>query len=313
MLQIFGVTLPYFALIACGWLAAQRGVMGGGAPRILNDFVLVFALPALMVRTIGQLSIEDVLRPGFIAAWGCVSVALFAGAWLLSGAVLRQPGKAATIHAAATAHGNVGYLGISLVIGLLGPASAAPVAMAIIFDMLVIIPAVIALVEVFGKEPGAASRGEAARIIRASAANPFVLAIAGGLLLSLSGLQPPGPVDDFLRVLGQAAVPAALFAIGVTLYGQPMRAAVGEIGALCAGKLLLHPVLMLAVASRPAFGLSREEIAAAILLAALPVANNVFVIATRHDARPGRVSGAIFASTCLALGTFNLWAWLLQG
>ena len=71
---------------------------------------------------------------------------------------------------------------------------------------------------------------------------------------------------------------------------------------------------LLAVATRPVFGLTGAEITAATLLAALPVANNVFVIATRYGERPGRISGAIFASTCLALVSFNLWAWwMLQG
>ncbi|MGM0586554.1 MAG: AEC family transporter, partial [Pseudomonadota bacterium] len=135
MLEIFAVTLPYFALIACGYLARGTGVMGEGSPRVLNDFVLFFALPALMIRTIGNIPLEEVLRPGFIAVWAIVSVALFAGSWLVSGGLFRQGGRVATIHAAAAAHGNVGYLGISLVISLMGEGAAAPVAMAIIFDM----------------------------------------------------------------------------------------------------------------------------------------------------------------------------------
>ncbi len=310
MLEIVAVTLPYFALIFCGWLSRRWGVMGPESPRVLNGFVLFFALPAMMVRAIGAIPIGDVLRPGFLAVWGSVSAALFALTWTVSRFAFGQPGRGAAIHAAAVTHGNVGYLGISLVISLLGQGAAAPVAMAIVFDMLVIIPAAIALIEVFSRRGGGGA--EVRRILRASAANPFVIAIGAGLLLSVSGASLPAVADDFLRILGQAATPAALFAIGATLYGQPMRAAVGEIGALSLGKLALHPVLILAVATRPEFGLTQAEIAAAVLLAALPVANNVFVIATRYDERPGRISGAIFASTCLALASFNLWAWWMM-
>ncbi|MEL6794899.1 MAG: AEC family transporter, partial [Pseudomonadota bacterium] len=140
---------------------------------------------------------------------------------------------------------------------------------------------------------------------------PFVLSIAAGLGLSVSGAALPGPVDDFLRILGMAAVPAALFAIGVTLYAQPMRAAVGELSAICLVKLALHPLVVLAVGTSGVFELSRDEIAIAVLLSALPVANNVFLVATRYDARPNRISGAILFSTSLALITFNLWAWFL--
>ena len=91
-------------------------------------------------------------------------------------------------------------------------------------------------------------------------------------------------------------VPAALFAIGVTLYAQPMRAAAGELGGICLIKLLLHPLAVLFIATSDVFGLSREEIVAAVLLSSLPVANNVFLIATRYETRPNRVSGAISAA-----------------
>lgn len=307
MLDIVAVTLPYFALISCGWIARWRAVLGPEAPKILNAFVLFFALPALLIRAVANLPLGEVLRPGFLAAWGVVSVALYTGTWLVSRFLFRQPGRGATVHAAAVAHGNVGYLGISLVVSLLGPEAAAPVAMAIIFDMLVVMPATIALAEIHSPRGGGGA--DARRIVRAAAANPFVLAIGAGLLLSASGITLPLVADDFMKLLGQAAVPAALFAIGATLYGQPMRAAVGEIGALSFGKLVIHPLLLLLVATRPEFGLGPEAIVAAVLLAALPVANNVFVVATRYDERPGRISGTIFASTCLAIASFNAWAW----
>ena len=108
-----------------------------------------------------------------------------------------------------------------------------------------------------------------------------------------------------------AAVPAALFAIGVTLYAQPMRTAAGELSAICLVKLIVHPLAVVFIATSDIFGLTRDEVAIAVLLSALPVANNVFLIATRYETRPNRISGAILFSTSLALITFNLWAWLL--
>lgn len=308
MFEIVSVTLPYFALIACGFVARATGIMGEGSPRILNDFVLYFALPALLIRTLGGVPFAEILRPGFLAAWGVVSFGMFAAVFVASAVLFRQPAPAAAIHSMAAAHGNVGYLGITLVIVLMGEAATAPVAMAMMFDMMVIVPLSIVMLELLRGEGGA--RG-VVRALRAAVLNPFMLAIGGGLALSFSGLTLPGPADSFLQTLGQAAVPAALFAIGVTLYGQPLRGAGMEIGALCAAKLLLHPLAVIFVATSEIFALSREEIVAAVLLSALPVANNVFVVATRYDMRPGRISTVIFGTTLLALGSFNLWAWLL--
>lgn len=310
MFEIVGVTLPYFALIACGYVARWRGVMVEGSAKALNAFVLYFALPALLIRTISAIPFEEVFRPGFFAAWGAVSVLMFAGTFLVSALIARQGSAAASIHAAATTHGNVGYLGITLVVSLAGEAAAAPVAMAIIFDMLVVVTLTIALLSRLAPGAGTATPSLLATA-RSAILNPFVLAIGAGLILSLSGIAPPKPVDDFMRILGMAAVPAALFAIGVTLYAQPMRTAATELGWICAAKLLLHPLAMIFVATTDIFGLTREEIAIAVLLASLPVANNVFILAMRYETRPNRISGAILFSTAAALATFNLWAWLL--
>ena len=308
MLQILGVTAPYFALILCGYAASWRGLMPENSAKAINAFVLNFALPALIIRTIGDVPLEEALKPGFLAAWATVSVLIFGGVFLAAALLFRQPGASATIQSAASAHGNVGYLGITLVVVLMGEAAVAPVAMAMMFDMVIVVPAVIALMESFG---AGGSGGGVGKIIRATVFNPFVLAIVGGLGLSVSGVTLPGPADDFLRILGMAAVPAALFAIGVTLYGQPMRAAAGELAGVCAVKLLIHPFVMVFVATSDIFGLTRDEIAAAVMLAALPVANNVFILATRYETRPNRISGAILFSTAMALISFNLWAWLL--
>ena len=308
MLEIVGVTLPYFALILCGYVARWRGVMVEGSAKALNAFVLYFALPALLIRTIAGIPIEEVFRPGFFAAWGVVSALMFVGVFLAAALLFRQGLAGASILSAATAHGNVGYLGITLVVSLAGQTAAAPVAMAIIFDMLVVVPVTIALLDRYGEGGTAAGIGAT---LRAAVLNPFVLAISTGLLVSLSGVAAPGPVDDFLRILGMAAVPAALFAIGVTLYAQPMRAAAAELGGICVAKLFIHPFVMIFVATSDVFQLTREETVAAVLLASLPVANNVFILATRYETRPNRISGAILFSTGAALLTFNLWAWLL--
>ena len=150
-----------------------------------------------------------------------------------------------------------------------------------------------------------------ASVLRALVFNPFILAIFAGLLLSLADVGFYKGIDDFLRILGMAAVPTALFAIGVSLYGQPMRKAWLGISFLCAMKLLVHPVAIFVVTAY-VLGLPRGLVVAATLLAALPTANNAFIIATRFDVRPRLVSGAILVSTAAALVTLNLWAFALR-
>lgn len=309
MSEIFSVTLPFFALILCGLLARRSGIAVTSAAPALNAFVLWFALPALLVRTLGALPLTEMFDAGFIMAWCLVSTVLFGATAGLSIAVGR-PARIAVIQAATATHGNVGYLGITLVTGVLGVAAIAPVILAIVIDFLLVLPAVIAAIEFTARADATPARAFG-RSLRAAIANPFVIAILVGLGLSASGAVLPGPVDSFLQVLGAAAVPTALFAIGVTLYGQPLSGPLGELAVLSFLKLVVHPLLILLVMSRW-LQLERPLIEAGVLLAALPVANNVFLLATRYQVRAGMVSGAILVSTTAALISFNLWAgWLL--
>ncbi|HKK37236.1 MAG TPA: AEC family transporter [Paracoccaceae bacterium] len=310
MPSVLAVTLPFFALILCGWTARAAGVIDAAAPRALNAFVLYFALPALLIRTLAGLPLEALAVPGFLAAWVLVSLAMFALVAVAARA-LRQSPKAAIMQAAAAVHGNVGYLGVSLVLAVLGPSATAAVSMAVVLDFLVIVPLVIALTELVGRRD-AAPLAALAAAGRSAVANPFVISILAGLALAALGLPPTGMLDEVLRILGQAAVPAALFAIGATLHGQPLRAAGPELAAIALLKLVVHPILIVLVMA-DLFDVPQALIGPAALLAALPVANNVFVLATRYEARPGVVSASILATTAMALVTFNLWAGLVIG
>ena len=145
------------------------------------------------------------------------------------------------------------------------------------------------------------------RALKAFVANPFIVAIFLGFLLSFGGIGIAQVADDFLRILGSAAIPTALFAIGATLYGQPIGSAWIEIGVVFTIKLIVHPAAVF-VFTTQVFDLPTDLVAVATLSAALPMANNLFVIATRYKVRPPVASAAILISTIAAIGTFNVWA-----
>ncbi len=306
MQETFGATLPFFALILCGYVARWLGVMGDGSAKVINNFVLYFALPALLVRTLAGLPISTLLAPDFLIAWTAVGAALFALVVISARRAMRQTGPDAVVQAATASLGNVGYLGITVVVSLLGEKALAAVSMAVIVDLVVIIPTTIALLEFLGTR-SQSLLNTLRSVARSFVVNPFVVAIFSGLFLSFANISFPQGVDDFLRILSMAAVPTALFAIGVTLFGQSIRVAWIEITLLCALKLIIHPIAMFIVTA-VILDMQRDLVAAATLLAALPIANNAFVIAMRFDVRPEVISGAILASTSAALVTFNIWA-----
>ncbi len=303
---IFTLALPFFAVAGLGYLAGQRGILGDGAVRSLNVFVFYFAMPALLIRAVARQEIADVFVPVFFAGYLASSLLVFAvGAILarmLRGAALGEmavSGQTASIP-------NIGFLGLPLVLAAYGESSAGPFTMALIVDLVFMIPLSILLLElaVNGSRP----QSTHFQALRGVLVNPFLLSIGAGLALALAGTGLPGPVDALAEFLGGAAGPAALFALGASLSGRPVSGDKSIIAALTVTKLILHPLVVLLMLGF-VLPVGPELLAVAVTLAALPTASNVFVIAVQYDTLAKRVSTTILLTT--AFGVFTVSAVLL--
>jgi predicted permease len=167
---------------------------------------------------------------------------------------------------------------------------------------------------------GAGGQGLAAaarRILLGVAKNPMPWAIALGATFSGAGWQLSGPVDTIVRMLADAASPVALFTIGAVLWRAGRhahtRTPVGRFLPVALIKLLLHPLLLLllALAARQlGADLPDFTLVVIVLVAALPSASNVAILAERYGADNGRVARIIMSSTVLAFVTFTAIAWL---
>jgi predicted permease len=204
---------------------------------------------------------------------------------------------------------NWGYMGIPLVPALLGPTALAPLIAAGMADLLVVISAALAIASLGhrgGGDPWAAARGACLHAAR----NPLVWAVITGGTFSALEWGFPAPVDQFVRLLGQAAGPVALFTIGASLYRPDARAWGADVATITGAKLLLHPLLAGLVAIY-GFRLSALEVHTLVLAAALPVGGSVFLFAEQQRAKPERIAAAILASTAIAFVSFSTLCWVL--
>lgn len=308
MLLFLLISLPIFAVIAIGWAVGRRGLLDATAVNALNWFAFTVAMPALMVRVIARQPADALLNLPFLLGVAIVAAVLFVAALALSLrfetgnlAVAASRGQAVTI-------GNLGFLGIPLLIAFLGERVAAPIAIVSIVDLVLVIPLAIGLMQAARGEGGARSR--LLGLLRGAFLNPFLLSVVAGLALALSGLALPEPIDRFLGFLGAAAGPTALFALGVSLAQWRVNSGTVVTLVLTATKLVLHPILMFVVLALM-LRLDPFWVQAGVLFAALPIAGNVYVIAARHEAGPEPIAAAILATTAIAALTFPLTAWLL--
>jgi predicted permease len=314
MVHVLAVTAPFFALVLIGWWAARRGVVPAAAVPGLNGFVLFFALPCMLMRFGMTTPLERLLDPWVLAVYALAMAPVVA---LALWALRRRgwPRADAAFGALVAAFPNSGFMGVPLLVALLGAEAAGPIICTLLVDFFLTSSLCLAL----ARAPGAGEgRGAAAwAAFKAAAGNPLPWAIAVGALLRATGTRLPGPVDTTVKLLGDAASPVALFTIGVVLWttaGAGTDAAGRRTEALPAAllKLALHPALVLGLglaAQAAGAPLSGFALMVLVLTAALPSASNVSLLAQRHGADIGRVARIIMASTVVAFASFSAWAW----
>lgn len=295
MIEIFLKTLPFFALIGLGWAAGRLRVFPPEATAWLTKFIFYFALSAMLFRFTATLPIEDLFDPAFFAAYLTASIAV----WVLGFAVAKlraRPLAEAAMEAHTAMTGNTGFLGVPMLVVLLGPKAAGPVLMVLAADMIVF-STLITLIVTYARHGRVALAPLALGLVR----NPMIVSMVAGLLWALLHVPMPAPLHEFVTLLGAAATPGALFAIGASLVGRSAER-LGPALWLSAAKLFLHPA---AVAVAALFVFTVEPFAAGVMIAAaaLPVAGNVYILAAHFGVAPQRVSSAILISTALSILT----------
>src|SRR5881397_2222772 len=209
MQAILAVTIPFFALVLAGYLAAQRRVLPESAIPGLNAFVLFFALPCLLFRFGANTPLLELLNP--------VVLAVYVAAALLIVFFTVATTLGARVHLKVAAFPNTGFMGVPLLVALLGPAAAGPVICTVLADLFVTSSLCIALAQAH-EATGLGARAAALRALRGALSNPLPWAIALGAASSVSGLRLEGPVDTIVKMLADAASPVALFTIGAVLW-----------------------------------------------------------------------------------------------
>ncbi len=317
MQAILAVTVPFFALILAGYVAAQRGWLPVAAIPGLNTFVLFFALPCMLLRFCMNTPLAELLDPVISSLYVACAVVVVSVALLLArfmGAGPRDSAFAALV----AAFPNSGFIGVPLLVAMLGPGAAGPIICTMLVDMMLTTSACLAWAqrERSAHEPATSPTAAFLAALKAPLTNPLPWSIVLGALMSGFQLQFVGPVDKTISMLADAASPVALFTIGAVLFrsrsapsGQARSALMGSVVAI---KLIVHPALVLGAAlTARAMGanLSDLQVAAITLACCLPSASNVSILAERHGADSGLVARIILGSTIVAFVTFTLWAW----
>jgi len=311
---ILNVAFPIFGVILAGYLAGRWRILGGEATGALNAFVSYFALPVLFFGTLARTPVRAVLDPALMAGFGLAVVATF-GVGMIStrlaaqGQIGRGGLAAMSLQGIASSWGNVGYMGVPLCLAAFGEAGLPPAMLTVIVTAVVSMVFGVMLIEL----EVAAGHGPVRTFLRAAfnvARNPLPMSIALGIVVSAIGVPIPTPAGKWIDLLGAAAAPCALFAIGLFLSDKSIKSGLAEAGLATLIKLLLQPLLAIVVLP---FFVDLNSVAGkvALLMAALPTAANAFVLAKQFDISVEQNTAAVLLSTAFSVITVSaLLVWL---
>ncbi|HLG45456.1 MAG TPA: AEC family transporter [Reyranella sp.] len=320
MQAIFNVALPIFGVILAGLLAGRWRILGGEATAALNAFVSYFALPVLFFGTLARTPVQAVLDPQLMLGFSIVVLATFALGMLSTRLAVKGGLARMSLQGIAASWGNVGYMGVPLCLAAFGEAGLPPAMLAVIVTSIIAMVFGVMLIELEVAAGPGSPQGPLVTFLNAAwnvARNPLPLSIVAGIIWSGLALPLPTPVEKWLDLLGAAASPCALFAIGLFLSdkpisetGQSVRHGLAEAGLATLIKLLVQPLLAALVL--PLFiDLGSVAGQAALVMAALPTAANAFVLAKQFNVHVEQNTASILLSTAFSVVTISaLLVWL---
>ena len=293
--------LPVFGLVLCGYLVGRSRLLTVEGVTGLTRFVFYVAIPVLLFRTISRNELPDWSDLSVLFAYygGCFG--LFLLACVIGRLLFALPMDQLGIFAIGSVYANTVLLGLPLMLAVHGEAGLLPILLIISFHNTLLLPWTTVVIEIGRGQPGQWGHVLGSSL-KALVTNPVVIALAFGLIVAALRLGLPKPADRMAELLGAAAAPCALFALGASLAGYRIAGRLSESMTIVALRLVAHPVIVWFLA-RYLFELDPLWTAVATLTAALPTGANVFVLSQSYGLYVARATSATLISTGLSIFT----------
>lgn len=297
------IVFPVFGLALLGFFATRMGWFDASAARGLSSFVFNFAIPVMLFRTISQATLPAQIPWTFFISYYLSAGILFVLAGLIAKLMFRYPLTDLGIFGMAASYSNVVLMGIPLIINAYGEAALIPLFMIISTHAAIMFMTTTATME--------ATRNDTSQMLslpwqtlKVLARNTIVLGLIAGLCFNLLGLEIPRGIDSIAKSLSGAALPCAVFSMGVSLGQYRIRGGISQAFTLIALKNLAHPLLVWMLAG-PVFNLPPLWIKVAVILAACPIGINTYLFAQRYNTLIPTTAAAVVLSTGISFFTIS--------
>jgi hypothetical protein len=297
-------------VILTGWIVGYTGYLSRKLSEALIHFAYNIAMPALLIVTIAQEPSHSLFRWRFLVAFGGGSLLCFILVFGLMSLRASRTLASRTMHGMAASMTNTGFVALPVLEAIYGPRAVLPAAIATVFVAVVMFPLAVVLLEV-GQRDAHGSPTHPMVTVRHIVVNPMVISTLIGVLLSLLGLRMPGPVTAYLNILADALTPCALFAIGLGLSMDALRANIGRASLLSTVKLVVMPLIVYGLCVW--LKLDPLYTIAAVICAAVPTAKTAYILAGEYHCEEMMVASTVSMTTLASILSLVIWLYGLAG
>ena len=299
--MLLDILAPVFALILCGYWLGRKKILGPEASAGMNSFVYFVAFPALLFVVVAKTPPSQIFYWPFFGAWVGGLVVVYVLTVIASLVFFRDGLANMGMRGLNTTCASTAFIGIPLCTAAFGKDAAFPAVLATTLLAVIDLSASILLIETERN-----AKGKTTVILlnigKALSRNPLMIGSALGVAVSLSGLELPLAATRFCEIVGGAAIPCSLVTLGLFFAGKSTVTGLAEVSLLTVLKLVIHPLatwLLIVFV----FPLDARWTAIAVLLAALPPATTVFVIAQRYGLHMHQTASTMLISTVASIAS----------
>jgi malonate transporter len=312
MFDILAITAPIYIAIALGYGLTRWGFFQKTDMRAFGTFVVKVAMPALLFNALSQRKVSDILNGEYVTAYALASLLTLSLSIAWAVRVSKVSRSLSSCLAMGMSCPNSGFVGYPVMLLSLGPlASVAGVALALnmMVENLLIIPLLLAWAETGQGQ----SRWQAIvlQTLKGMLYNPMIWGIVLGFTFSWFDWQLTPSLGRTVNLFAQASGALSLFVIGGSLVGLSVQGMGPRVAQIAAGKLVLHPLMMLVVLS---FLIPIQDPVlriAALLTCAMPMFG-IYPILTQKHGHDGLSAAALLVTTMASFLTLNAVLWQLK-
>ena len=307
MAEIIGITSSFFAVITLGAFTKRIGLFDEKSSQIFSNFAFYVTLPPLIITSIMNNQVSGIINFDYIIRFEFATLIIFLFSYFFAKFIFKLKGGENSVFALNSTYSNYGYIGIPLVILVFGQKAIIPASLLLVCD----IAFVLALVAIFSINFNNTSAFlNLIKALKSILKNPVIISCVIGLILSFYGINLGKVPEEILNILSGAAVPTALFAIGIIIVSKKVEKAYAELIFISFIKLIIHPLLVI---SLYIFWLTDEIktidimwIQVAVIFSCLPVAATVFPVSQYYKAYILKTSSAIIITTIISVVTIPI-------